>query len=322
MRTVSPTLQWTRAPGAVSSATTGARCGREPLVETIVRFLTHERVADACDVRECVERAIDESGPGAIDLLSTRLLRAGTDWAYYPYDPLARRIHHALAPRVLRPDPVVRGTANLGAMTDARVVIFANHLSYSDANVVEVLLRIAGACALADRLTAVAGPKVYSNVARRFSSLCFGTVKVPQSSERSSEDAVMNPRDVARAARRAIQIAHERLSLGEALLIFAEGSRSRTGRMQPFLPGTARYLDLPGTWVLPMGISGTEKLFPIDGAALHPVPIEMNIGRPVLASDLQERFHGDRRLIMDRIGNDVAGLLPGAYRGVYSEQPG
>jgi 1-acyl-sn-glycerol-3-phosphate acyltransferase len=303
-------------------ANTEASCGREPLVETIVRFLTHERVADPRDIRDCVERAIDESGPGAIDALSARLLRAGADWTYYPYDPLARRIHHALAPRVLRPEPVVRGADHLEAMTDTRLVIFANHLSYSDANVVEVVLRKAGACAIADRLTAIAGPKVYSNITRRFSSLCFGTVKVPQSSERSSGDAVMNPRDVARAARRAIEIAHERLSVGEALLIFAEGSRSRSGQMQPFLPGTARYLDLPGTWVLPIGISGTEKLFPIDGAALHPVPVEMNIGRPMLASDLQDRFRRDRRLTMDCIGHAVAGLLPAAYRGVYREEGG
>lgn len=293
-------------------------CGRDPLVDTIVRFLTHERVADARDIRDCVERAIDESGPGAIESLSARLLRAGSDWTYYPHDPLARRIHHALASRVLRPEPVVRGADNLEAMTDTRLVIFANHLSYSDANVVEVVLRRAGACAIADRLTAIAGPKVYSNVTRRFSSLCFGTVKVPQSSERSSEDAVMNPRDVARAARRAIEIAHERLSIGEALLIFAEGSRSRTGQMQQLLPGTARYLELPGTWVLPIGISGTEKLFPIDDAALHPVPIEMNIGRPMLASDLQDRFRRDRRLTMDCIGRAVAELLPAPYRGVYA----
>ncbi len=78
-------------------------CGREPLVDTIVRFLAHERVADAREIRDCVEQAIDEFGPGAIDSLSARLSRAGADWAYYPYDPLARRIHHALAPRVLQP---------------------------------------------------------------------------------------------------------------------------------------------------------------------------------------------------------------------------
>ena len=125
---------------------------------------------------------------------------------------------------------------------------------------------------------------------RRFSSLCFGTVKVPRSRERSSEDAVMNPRDVARAARRAIEIAHERVSLGEALLIFGEGSRSRNAKMQESLPGTARYLEVQGTSIHPIGITGTEKLFPMDRAGLHPVPITITIGEPISASDLRKRF--------------------------------
>ena len=299
----------------MNTATT--RCGREPLVDTIIRFLAHERVADRSAVRVCVERAIDESGPDALESLSARLLVAGAEWAYYPHDPLARRIHHALAPRVLQPAPVVKGAHHLDAVKDKRLVIFGNHLSYSDANVVEIVLRSAGASWLADRLTAIAGPKVYSNVMRRFSSLCFGTIKVPQSSERSSEDAVMNPRDLARAARRAIQIAHERLSLGEALLIFAEGSRSRTGQMQEFLPGTARYLELPDTWVLPIGMTGTEKLFPIDASALHAVPITVSVGRAIPASGLRERARKDRRLMMGGIGRAVADLLPAEYRGVY-----
>ena len=298
-----------------------AGCGREPLVDTIVRFLARERAADAREIRECVERAIDESGPGALDTLSARLFKGGAEWDYYPHDPLARRIHHALASRVLQPEPVVHGAHYLAEVRSKPLVIFANHLSYSDANVVEVILRSAGceegASCLADRLTAIAGPKVYSNLTRRFSSLCFGTIKVPQSSERSSEDAVMNPRDVARAARRAIEIAQDRLALGDALLIFAEGSRSRTAQMQQFLPGTARYLELPETWALPIGIIGTEKLFPIDAAGVHPVPITMNIGRPMPASDLRERFRRDRRTMMDCVGRAVADLLPPDYRGVY-----
>jgi 1-acyl-sn-glycerol-3-phosphate acyltransferase len=298
--------------------TAPSTCGREPLVDSVVRFLARERVTDAAVIRTCVERAIDESGSGAIDSLSARLMTAGGDWDYYPPDPLARRIHHALARHVLRPDPLVQGVHHLAAIRNRRLVIFANHLSYSDANVIEVLLRNAGAVCLADRLTAIAGPKVYSNVTRRFSSLCFGTVKVPQSSERSSEEAVMNPRDVARAARRAIEIAHERVSLGEALLIFGEGSRSRTAQMQAFLPGTSRYLEVPGTWVLPIGITGTEKLFPIDGAGLHSVPITMTIGQPTPASAFQERHPRDRRMKMDSIGHAVADLLPEEYRGVYA----
>ena len=39
-----------------------------------------------------------------------------------------------------------------------------------------------------DRLTVVAGPKVYSSLRRRFSSLCFGTIKTAQSNTISTED--------------------------------------------------------------------------------------------------------------------------------------
>jgi 1-acyl-sn-glycerol-3-phosphate acyltransferase len=291
-------------------------CGREPLVEAIVRFLAHERAADTREIRACLERAIDEAGPGAIDSLSVRLAGAGADWSYYPRDPLARRIHHELAPRVLR-DPVVSGIDHLAELAGRPVVIFANHLSYSDANVLDVVLQNAGAASLADRLTVAAGPKVYSSVTRRFSSLCFGTIKVPQNTERSSDEAVMHLREVARAARRSLEIAHERLQLGEALLVFPEGTRSRTGQMQPFLPGTARYLEAPDIRVLPVAITGTDRLFPIGAGELHPVPIGVSFGRPMGVESLREQARGDRRRLMDAIGFAVARLLPPEHRGVY-----
>jgi 1-acyl-sn-glycerol-3-phosphate acyltransferase len=295
-----------------------AACGREPLVEAIVRFLAREHATDTREIRACLERAIDEEGPGAIDKMSLRLAGAGADWTYYPRDPLARRIHHALAPRVLH-DPVVSGMDHLDEVIAKPVVMFANHLSYSDANVLDVVLQNAGAGALADRLTVVAGPKVYSNVARRFSSLCFGTIKVPQNSERSTEEAVMSPREVGKLARRSIEIAHERLNLGEALLVFAEGSRSRSGEMQRFLSGTARYLGTRNVWVLPVAIAGTERLFPIDGNGLNAVPISVTFGQPISAEALRDRMHGDRRMMMDAIGFAVAELLPPEYRGVYEK---
>jgi 1-acyl-sn-glycerol-3-phosphate acyltransferase len=306
--------------GALQDRDAAFACGREPLVHAITSFLAHAHAAQMPEIRASLERAIDEAGRSAIDGLSDRLARSGRDWSYYPGDPLARRIHHVLAPRVLRHEPVVSGLQHLTAVAAAPVVLVANHLSYSDANLVEVLLQKAGARELANRLTVVAGPKVYSNVRRRFSSLCFGTIKVPQSAARSSDEAVMTVRDVARAARRSIQIAHERLHQGDALLVFPEGNRSRSARMQPFLPGVARYLEPSEAWVLPMGIAGTHQLFPIDGDSLTPVPLALRIGRPVRADTLRERARGDRRRIVDCIGFAVADLLPVEYRGVYADE--
>jgi 1-acyl-sn-glycerol-3-phosphate acyltransferase len=245
------------------------------------------------------------------------LSTAGADWDYYPRDLLARRIHQVLADRILLPESALHGAEHLAALGTGPVVIMANHLSYADANLIEVMFHRAGAEQTCDRLTVIAGPKVYSSLKRRFSSLCFGTIKVPQSSGVSSEDAVMDPREVARAARRSIEIAHERLRLGDALLVFGEGTRSRTRGMQPMLAAAARYLECPGTTVLPVGIVGTEALFPIGEDALHPVRVEVRVGRPIEAQEIHQRSGGDRQGMMDNVGQAIAALLPQEYRGAY-----
>ncbi len=297
----------------------GVACSRDPLVDAIAMFLARDHALGLSEIRASLARTIDDAGPAAIDGLGKRLASAGSDWSYYPRDPLARDIHRALAGRVLQHDPVVHGIDHLDSVRGQRVVMFANHLSYSDANAIDVLLQRSGGAELADRLTVVAGPKVYSNLRRRFSSLCFGTIKVPQTSARSSDEAVMTPREVALAARRSIEVAHERLRLGEALLVFPEGTRSRTGRMQRLLTGAARYLEMPDTWVLPMGLVGTERLFPMSEDSINPVRIILSIGRPLPARLLDERAKGDRQLVMDEIGQAIAALLPPEYRGAYGD---
>jgi 1-acyl-sn-glycerol-3-phosphate acyltransferase len=263
-------------------------------------------------------REIDAAGSGALVDLMARL-RADDGWAYYPPDPLARRIHHLLADRFLESGSTATGLEHLAVPATAPLAIFANHLSYADANVVEVLLQRAGASALANRLTAIAGPKVFTSRERRFSSLCFGTIKVPQSADVSSGEAQLTPREVARAARQAIDVAFARLAAGDALLLFGEGTRSRTASMQPILAGVARYLDGPGTCVLPVGLTGPEALFPVDAAMVNPTRIAMRIGAPLAAASLVAHARGNRRVVVDAIGLAIAELLPPAYRGVYGD---
>jgi 1-acyl-sn-glycerol-3-phosphate acyltransferase len=287
-----------------------------PFVDAIVQFLGDRGVLAAADVREALEREFDARDGHAVAALKSHLT-ADDGWAYYPPDSLARRIHHLLANRVVTDDSALVGGEELEAVAGAPVVIVSNHLSYADANVIDVMLHRFGASELADRLTALAGPKVFTNRERRFSSLCFGTIKVPQSTEVSSGEAVLNARSVARAARRAIEVAHERLAAGDALILFGEGTRSRDGRMQRMLPAVARYLEGPPAWVLPVGLTGPEALFPIDGARLQPTRITMTIGPAIRSDALLAEAGSDRRVAMDRLGTIIAGLLPVAYRGVY-----
>lgn len=240
-------------------------------------------------------------------------------WSYYPRDPLAQEIHRRLAGRFLATGSELDGIQHLTGLAGQPLILFSNHLSYADANVIEVLLQRFGAADIADRLTVLAGPKVFTSRERRFSSLCFGTVKVPQSAEVSSEEAVLNAREVARAARTSINAALDRLRGGDALLLFAEGTRSRAGAMQPMLSGVARYLDVPGSWVVPVGLTGSEQLFSIQDSRIRPARVAIRVGRPVSAEALLANTDGDRGVVMHAIGLAIAELLPEPYRGVYGQ---
>jgi len=289
----------------------------DALIDTIITFLTGQDRLTLDEVRAALRRELEAAGPAALLALHERLMTP-PDWDFYPADPVARRVHHLLADRLIDADSGVEGIARAREVEGRRVVVFANHLSYADANLIDVLLRRAGATALADRLIAIAGPKVYSSRRRRFSSLCFGTIRTPQSSGLSTEEAAMPRREVAVAARRSIELAHERLRQGDALLVFAEGTRSRTGELQRLLSGAARYLELEDTWILPVGVTGTEALFPVDAEELHRVSVRVHLGAPIAAATLRAESHGDRQRMMDAVGAAIAALLPAGYRGVYA----
>ena len=69
--------------------------------------------------------------------------------------------------------------------------------------------------------------------------------------------------------------------------------------------------------VLPMGLTGTERLFPIGEGSLNPVPLTLRIGGSIDVAALRAERAGDRQLMMDALGRAIAQLLPPEYRGTY-----
>jgi 1-acyl-sn-glycerol-3-phosphate acyltransferase len=295
-----------------------APCGPGELADAIIGFVARKAGIPQERVRALIERIVEEAGPDAIARLQARLGEPADRWGYYEREPLARMVHYQLAPIVLQKPPSVAGAEHLDQVRGRATIIVANHLSYSDANVIQYLLQQCGHGDVADRLAVIAGPKIYSDLSRRFSSLCFGTIKTPQNEGVSSGEAAMNARDVARAARQTLAAADARLAAGDALLIFPEGTRSRSGAMQPFLAGVARYFDRDEVMVVPIGLRGTEQMFAIGEERLGAATVAMTIGEPLPVAAIRDASGDNRRQLMDVLGAAVAAQLPEHYRGVYS----
>ena len=122
-------------------------------------------------------------------------------------------------------------------------------------------------------MTVLVGPKVYMLPVRRLASLCFGSIKIPQSQSRASGEAVMPRREVAQLAMQTLESVAQRYAAGDHVLIFNEGTRSRTGAMQRMLAASARYFEVEGAVIVPLGLWGTEKLVPLDSEKVRPAQV-------------------------------------------------
>lgn len=121
-----------------------------------------------------------------------------------------------------------------------------------------------------------------------------------------------------RLDRKAIRQSAQVLAEGRVLVMFPEATRSRNTQLQSALPGSALIASRQAVPVLPVGISGTERLKGLW--IFHRPRITVNIGPtfslPKAGSKLnKEELAEHTELIMRRI----AALLPPEYRGVYGE---
>ena len=81
--------------------------------------------------------------------------------------------------------------------------------------------------------------------------------------------------------RAAIRYAIEKLQAGDLVLVFPEGTRSKTGTLGEFKPGAALIAVKAGVPTVPAGITGTNKIF--RNGSLFP-RIEIQFAKPVPAA--------------------------------------
>ncbi len=273
---------------------------------------------EALEVR--VTELVSDANDAELATFGERLATTGQTWGYHPHDRICRRLSRLAHTLVLLPGS---GLDSSDALSHARrqpVFFVANHLSYIDANVIDALLVGAGFEDVADGLTVLAGPKVFALPIRRLASLCFGTIKMPQSQSTASGEAVMPRREVARLALETLATVEERRQKGDQLLVFVEGTRSRAATMQRVLPAAARYFEAPGTQIVPLGLWGTERLMRPETETVMPTEVHARVGRAIDAGDLFECAGGKRPVVADALGFLIADLLPPEYRGEYASE--
>lgn len=121
----------------------------------------------------------------------------------------------------------------------------------------------------------------------------------------------------------AFRLAERILAAGNVLVLFPEGTRSTTGGLQRPRDGLALLALRTGVPILPVGLAGTDRLWPRGTFPRVGGRIVLRVGEPFRVADVLGSAARDRRtakgLATEVIMRRIAALLPPSYRGAYLE---
>jgi 1-acyl-sn-glycerol-3-phosphate acyltransferase len=119
------------------------------------------------------------------------------------------------------------------------------------------------------------------------------------------------PVDRGTADRNAIRIADLNLKQGIAVGMFPEGTRSKSRALKTALPGAAAIAQLTEAPILPVAITGSERLF-VKG-------VKIVVGKPFsIPSRTEDGQKIGRDEATNRLMTEIVNLLPPEYHGVYA----
>lgn len=112
---------------------------------------------------------------------------------------------------------------------------------------------------------------------------------------------------------------------GESILLFPEGTRSRTGSLIEAKQGILLIAKMTGAPIVPLGLSGSDKLLPINkegnmsAEVFHYADVTLTIGKqfnfPKKEKGQDKKTY--KAFATEYVMKQIAQLLPEDYRGVY-----
>ena len=196
----------------------------------------------------------------------------------------------------------IEGMENIDKVDGPKIFI-CNHLSNADGLILDKILR-----EKYDPIF-VAGEKLSGDPVTRLGIEMVRNVKIKPNS----------------ADKEAITTMVKLVKSGENLMIFPEGTRSRTGAMIEGKRGILLIAKLTKAHIIPISMTGTEILLPIakDGnmgdEKFNHADVNIKFGEPITlpVKEKEEDKHEYDDRAMTYIMKSIANLLPEKYRGIY-----
>ncbi|WP_291580477.1 lysophospholipid acyltransferase family protein [Clostridium sp. UBA6640] len=195
----------------------------------------------------------------------------------------------------------ITGYENIESL-EGPIIFISNHLSNADGLVLNTILE-------KKKPIFVAGEKLSENSFTKMGIRVVETITIKPNS----------------ADKEAIAKIIKNLKEGRNIVIFPEGTRSRTGSMIEAKKGLLLIAKMSKATIVPIGLCGTENFMPINDndmgkESFKKADIFINIGLPVeiveKQKDEDKNSYSNRAL--KELMLSIAKLIPEKYRGVYS----
>ncbi len=200
-------------------------------------------------------------------------------------------------------DIKIDGYENIEKAEGAKIFI-SNHLSNSDGFIIEKVLK--------EKYdpTFVAGVKLSNDPVTNLGTKIVKNIPIKPNS--ADKEAIMAMINVVKG--------------GENLVLFPEGTRSRTGSMIEGKKGVLLVARMSKANIIPISLWGTEKLLPINKGGdmgsekWNEAEVNVNIGKPIQLpkKEKEESKHEYDERCLRYLMEAIAKGLPEKYRGVYS----